>query len=222
MDEFHMNLHEFKLAFGCASYYARNLLDQCMSPSHSERRLQTEKSSRKWCSGGHGLYGPGKDEIVKGWGKLHDQDLHDVYFCCNIVVAIKRERRAADVVRAAKTRRACTVLRRARREEAWGQSLNDELLCTRWCTFWFQQSWDFLDKCNNYQLLRKVLYHSDLGTVLFQPISISANTWCVPTKFHKSQKPHIWWRIVCFAVEAETVHEIIGIHVLIFLEKSTA
>jgi hypothetical protein len=38
------------------------------------------------------IFGPQRDEIVGGWRKLHNEDLHNLYFSTNIIRIIKSRR----------------------------------------------------------------------------------------------------------------------------------
>jgi hypothetical protein len=38
------------------------------------------------------IFGPKGDEVTREWGKLHDEDLHDLYSSPNIVRVIKSRR----------------------------------------------------------------------------------------------------------------------------------
>jgi hypothetical protein len=45
------------------------------------------------------IFGPKRDEIIGGWRKVHNEDLHSLYFSLNIIRMIKsrRMRRAGHV-----------------------------------------------------------------------------------------------------------------------------
>jgi hypothetical protein len=49
------------------------------------------------------IFGPKRDQIIGEWEKLHNEELHDLYFSPNIVLVIKsrRMRGAGHVVRIA-------------------------------------------------------------------------------------------------------------------------
>jgi hypothetical protein len=38
------------------------------------------------------ILGPKKDEMVGGWGKLHNEELHNLYYLPNMIRMIKSER----------------------------------------------------------------------------------------------------------------------------------
>jgi hypothetical protein len=38
------------------------------------------------------IFGPKRDEVTREWRKLHEEELNDVYFSCNIVLAIEWRR----------------------------------------------------------------------------------------------------------------------------------
>jgi hypothetical protein len=35
------------------------------------------------------IFGPKKDEVIAGWGKLHNEELHNLYFSPDIIRMIK-------------------------------------------------------------------------------------------------------------------------------------
>jgi hypothetical protein len=38
------------------------------------------------------IFGPKGDEVMEGWSKLHNEELHDLYFSPNIIRIIKSRR----------------------------------------------------------------------------------------------------------------------------------
>jgi hypothetical protein len=58
------------------------------------------------------IFGPKRDEITREWGKLHNEELHNIYFSANIIRVIKsrRTRWARNVARMGKRRSAYRVL----------------------------------------------------------------------------------------------------------------
>jgi hypothetical protein len=73
------------------------------------------------------------------------------YCCCNVTAAVTRERRAAQCSKDGENEKG----KQTSSERLNGRGLrtgsNGELLHTRWCRFWFQQNWEFLDQRDNYQ-----------------------------------------------------------------------
>jgi hypothetical protein len=51
-------------------------------------------------------FGPSKDELIKGWKKLHNEELHNLYSSPNMIRIIKsmRMRRAGHVARMGQNR----------------------------------------------------------------------------------------------------------------------
>jgi hypothetical protein len=39
-----------------------------------------------------GIFGPKRNEIIGGWRKLHDEEIHNLYFSPNIIRRIKSRR----------------------------------------------------------------------------------------------------------------------------------
>jgi hypothetical protein len=58
------------------------------------------------------IFGPKKDEVIGGWGKLHNEGLHDLYFLPSIIRIIKsrRMRWAVHVARMGEKRNAYRLL----------------------------------------------------------------------------------------------------------------
>jgi hypothetical protein len=58
------------------------------------------------------IFGPTRDEVTGGWGKLHNEKLHDVYFSPSIIRIIKprRMRWAGHVARMGEKRKAYRLL----------------------------------------------------------------------------------------------------------------
>jgi hypothetical protein len=58
------------------------------------------------------LFGPKRDEVAGGWRKLHNEELHNLYFSPNIIRTIKSRgmRRAEHVARMWETRNTCRIL----------------------------------------------------------------------------------------------------------------
>ena len=57
------------------------------------------------------IFGPKKDEVTRGWRKLHNEELNDLYCSSNIVWAIKSKRMkwAGRVARMGEGRVVCRV-----------------------------------------------------------------------------------------------------------------
>jgi hypothetical protein len=58
------------------------------------------------------IFGPRRDEVTGGWRKLHNKELHNLYFLLNIIrmVKLRRLRCAGHVARMSKKRNACRFL----------------------------------------------------------------------------------------------------------------
>jgi hypothetical protein len=58
------------------------------------------------------IFGPEGDEVIRGWRKLYDEELHDVYYLPNIIRMIKsrRMRWVWHVERMGPTRKAYRIL----------------------------------------------------------------------------------------------------------------
>jgi hypothetical protein len=64
------------------------------------------------------IFGPKRDEMIGGWRKLHNEELHDLYSSPSIV-KIKKSRRmkwAVHVARMGKKRNAYRLLKESQRE----------------------------------------------------------------------------------------------------------
>jgi hypothetical protein len=59
-----------------------------------------------------GIFGPKRVEVIGGWRKLHNEELHNLYGSPSIIRIIKsrRMRWAGHVVRMRETRNACRIL----------------------------------------------------------------------------------------------------------------
>jgi hypothetical protein len=58
------------------------------------------------------IFGPKRDEVIGGWRKLHNEDLHNLYYSPNIIIIIKsrRMRWAGNVARKGEKRNAYRIL----------------------------------------------------------------------------------------------------------------
>jgi hypothetical protein len=58
------------------------------------------------------IFGPKRDEVTGGWGKLHNEELHNLYSSPSIIRMIKsrRMRWAGQVTRMGETRNAYSIL----------------------------------------------------------------------------------------------------------------
>jgi hypothetical protein len=58
------------------------------------------------------IFGPKRDEVMGGWRKLHNEELHDLYSLPSInrIIKSRRMRWAGHVARVEEKRKACTLL----------------------------------------------------------------------------------------------------------------
>jgi hypothetical protein len=58
------------------------------------------------------IFGPKRDEMVGGWRKLHNEELHNLYSSPNIIIMIKTKRMfwAGHIARMREKRNACRIL----------------------------------------------------------------------------------------------------------------
>jgi hypothetical protein len=58
------------------------------------------------------IFGPKRDEVIRGWRKLHNEELHNLYYSPSIIRIIKsrRMRWAGHVERMGEKRNACRIL----------------------------------------------------------------------------------------------------------------
>jgi hypothetical protein len=58
------------------------------------------------------IFGPKRDEVIGGWIKLHNEELHNLYCSLSIIIIIKSRRMgwAGQVARMKEKRNACRIL----------------------------------------------------------------------------------------------------------------
>jgi hypothetical protein len=82
-----------------------------------------------------------RDEVIGGWRKLHNEELHNLYFSPNIIRMIKSRRMSGNVARMGDKRNAYRILvgkpegRRllARPRRMWEVNINIDLREIIWC-----------------------------------------------------------------------------------------
>jgi hypothetical protein len=89
-----------------------------------------------------GIFGPKRDEVIRGWGKMHNEELHNLDFSPSIIIIIKprRMRWAGHVARMGKKKSAYRILvgkpegKRplGRPKRRWEDNIEMELREIRW------------------------------------------------------------------------------------------
>jgi hypothetical protein len=87
------------------SFWERVLPLGCDSPHQAAHCHVTCKASRS--REGRSVPGPKRDEVTRGWGKLHNEELHNLYYSPSIIRMIKsgRMRWAGNVARIGEKRK---------------------------------------------------------------------------------------------------------------------
>jgi hypothetical protein len=81
------------------------------------------------------IFGSKKDEVKREWRKLHNEELHDLYFSPAILRVIKSRRMRWDglIARMGKRRGVYRVLvGKPERKDYWGDPDTDERIILRW------------------------------------------------------------------------------------------
>jgi hypothetical protein len=100
-----------------------------------------------------GIFGPKSDEVTRGWRKLHNEELHNLYSSPIIIRIIKsrRIRRAGNIARMGKKRNAYTILvekpegnrQLGRPSHRWGDNIKIDLREIVWgSTDWIDLAQD--------------------------------------------------------------------------------
>jgi hypothetical protein len=77
-----------------------------------------------------GIYGPNKDEIIGGWGKLNNEELHNLYFTpiLNRMIKSRRMRWSGHVARRGEKMNAYSNLVGKPEETAWKTDIGGQVI----------------------------------------------------------------------------------------------